>query len=317
MSEEKKEIPRLELLKPINLKEEYLHRIGFLPDMHCGETRAVMKRGFITREGNPILPNAAQAIINMQWHRVARLFDKYKVQALFLPGDTFGGLNPIESGRHMMFGMQDQIRMAKELLVPIAQDRKVFVWRGTQYHEYPKGVGEAHEDLVTKLCAEGIDAYFMGAHSYMELVCPKRTRRIFVAHESPKALVYPATMASRDIMWALYGEARGTNLPVDAIVRAHLHYWLHVDHDGIHAVQLPCWLGHTPYKQTIKYFFKLQPTIGGALMLVDNDGRMRFWGGSYPFSLNQEERTRLHRACIGVKELDPTEERRVVKKCLS
>jgi len=210
--------------------------------------------------------------------------------------------------------------MARDLLLPIVKDRKVLVWRGTMYHEYPKNVGEAHEDLVSKLREEGIDAEFMGPHSYLDFVGPKRTRRIFVSHEAPTALVHPATLMSRDIGWALASEARGTTLVVDGIVRAHIHTWIHVDHSGIHAVQLPCWLAHAPYKSTIKYFFKLQPTIGGAMMLVDEVGRMQFWGGSYPFSPNQQERLAIHTECIKVKPIDPLEEIKsygVNKECLS
>jgi len=302
-------LPRLKVLKPLRKTQTFIHRIGFLPDMHVGETRAVMLKGFHNEDGQPQMPNETQKIINMQWKRVGKLFNDFKVESIFIPGDTFGGINYRESGRYMYLRLPDQIKMARDLLLPLAKNRKVFVWRGTQYHEYPKGVGEAHEDLVDKLRAEGIDAYFMGPHSYMELVGPKRTRRIFVAHEAPTALVNPATLMSRDINWALEGEARGSSLRVDAIVRAHIHTWLHVDHSGIHAVQLPCWLGHTPYRSTIRYFFKLQPTIGGAMLLVDNMGRMRFWGGSYPFSLNQPERVELHRACINIESIDPLGER--------
>lgn len=320
MNEEAIKTARLDVLKPIRKCYTYTHRIGFLPDIHAGETRAVMLKGFVNREGQPQMPNRVQELINLQWKRTAKLFDQYKVQAICVVGDAFGGINRLESGRYMFLRIPDQVRMARDLLLPMAKDRKVFVWRGTMYHEYPRNVGEAHEELVSKLREEGVDAKFMGPHSYMDFVGPKRTRRMFISHEAPTGLVHPATLMSRDIQWALSSEARGTTLRVDAIVRAHLHTWLHVDQSGMHAVQLPCWLAHAPYKQTIKYFFKLQPTIGGAMMLIDDVGRMKFWGGSYPFSPNQAERLAIHRECIRVEPVDPLEEIKtygVTKKCLS
>lgn len=302
--------------KTLTLKQKYTHRIGFLPDLHCGESRAVMGDEFVTEENQVIKPNRVQEIINKQWKRVAKQFDELKVQDIFMVGDGMGGINYLESGRYMFIRLPDQIRLAADLLETVSKNRKIYVWRGTQYHEYPKGVGEAHEELVSKLRERGIEAEFMGPHSYVELIGKQRVRRLFIAHECPTGLVYPATLLSRRITWALEGEAAGTTLPVDAIIQAHGHHWLHVDHSGIHGVALPCWLAHTPYKATIKYFFKLQPTIGGAVMVMDECGRLDFWGGSYPFSLTRAERLELHRACIKVKKLEPIGSG-VEHKCLS
>lgn len=292
--------------KTLKMSMEYTHRIGCLPDIHAGESRAVMTDDFETDEGQKISPNPAQKLIKKQWDKTIEMYDKLKVQYIFVVGDAFGGINRIESGRYMFCRIPDQIRLAADLLEPVCKNRKLLVWRGTQYHEYPKGVGEAHLELVNRLRGRGVDAEFMGAHSYIELVGPKRTRRLFVAHEAPTGLVYPATLMSRDIMWATMGGGDKT-LEVDGIVRAHLHHWLHVDHSGKHAVQLPCWLAHTPYKQTIKYFFKLQPTIGGTVIVMDSKGRLDFWGGSPPFCMGREERIALHRETVKIKPLDPLE----------
>jgi len=317
-------------------RNEFPIRIGFLPDIHAGETRGVCTPTFQYKDAGGLTQtynaNTVQLMLYRLWKRNIELFKKYGVQHIFVVGDAFGGENYREKRALTFLKNSDQVTLAADLLeeVYLGCDKKVdfYIWRGTKYHELPAGIGEMHEALVEKLQSRGIPARFMYQISYVELYGGKsvytgkeRVRRIFVAHEAPTALCHPATLMSRDIDWCLASQASGTTLPVDAIVRAHIHNWLHVDHSGIHAIQLPCWLGHVPYKSTIKYFFKLQPVLGGAMMLMDEYGRLQFWGGSYPFGFSREERLEFHRLCVTTAKIEP--KKRLSKtygvnsKCLS
>lgn len=301
-------------------RNEFPIRIGFLPDMHTGETRSVCTPTFQYKDAGGLVQtyhaNKAQLMLYKLWKRNIELFKKYGVQHVFVIGDAFGGENYREKRALTFLKNSDQVTLAADLLeeVYVGCDKSVdfYIWRGTKYHELPAGQGEMHESLVEKLRSRGIPAKFMYQVSYVELYGGKsvytkkeRIRRIFVAHEAPTALCHPATLMSRDIDWCLTSQASGNTLPVDAIIRAHIHNWLHVDHSGIHAVQLPCWLGHVPYKSTIKYFFKLQPTLGGAMMLMDEYGRLDFWGGSYPFGFSREEKLEFHKLCITMAKIKP------------
>jgi len=295
-------------------------RVGFLSDIHAGETRAVCTPTFDYMDAGG-LPhtyhaNAAQLMLWELWKRNIELFKQYGVQHIFVVGDAFGGSNYREGGAFMFLTKPHQVELAANLLETVWEgcDRKVdfFIWRGTKYHESKAGEGEMHERLVEKLQARGIGARYMHQISYVELYGGKsvytgkeRIRRLFISHEAPTALCHPATLMSRDINWALQAEASNSALEVDAIIRAHLHNWIHVDHSGIHAVQLPCWLGHVPYKSTIKYFFKLQPTLGGAMMLMDEYGRVQFWGGSFPFGLMKSNKLKFHKLCVTSCKLRP------------
>lgn len=289
------------------LKNKYSIRVGFLPDIHAGSTRAVCTPTFHYVSDGEHLPkqyvaNEAQLILYDLWERNIKLFKKYKIQHVFVVGDAFQGENYIEKGAFTFIPKQSQIDLAADLLEEVYDgcDKKIdfYVWSGTKYHEMRLGDMNMHRILVDELLKRGIPAKYMYQTSYVELKNKNRTRRLFVAHEAPTALVYPATLMSRDIQWSLQSQATGSTLPVDAIIRAHLHSWLHVDHSGKHAVQLPCWQGQVPYKATIKYFFKLQPTLGGAIMLMDEYGRLDFWGGSYPFGFTKEEKIKFHRLCV-------------------
>jgi len=299
------------------IKNVYPIRVGFMSDLHCGASRGICLEEFETKEGTIIKPNKIQKMLRMLWLRNIELFKKYAVQYICVVGDAIAGSNPAEAGAFISLTEKpDQVEMAAQLLQEVWEgcNRKpVFlVWAGTPYHESRKGEADHHEELVDKLRARGITAKYMRDASYVELFGGKdvltgedRTRRLFMAHEAPTALVYPATLLSRDINWSLESEASHTSLPIDAIIRGHLHHVLHVDHSGKHAYQLPCWLAHTPYKATIKYFFKFQPSLGGAMMLMDEYGRLQFWGGSYPFGFTRKEYLAIHKLCVTNIGLNP------------
>jgi len=289
----------------LTIRQRYPVRVGFLSDLHCGDSRAIMTSKFINDDKQTIKPNEVQKILWRHYRRVANLFRELKTQYIWVPGDCFAGNNKKEVGAWIFLRLQEQIRLAADLLTYVWQicDKKpiFFVWRGTTYHELQKGLGDMHQTLVDLLRSRGIKALYLDQAAYIEFKTPQRTRRIFIAHEAPTALVYPATLMSRDINWALQAAATGQALSVDAIIRAHIHHWLHVDQYGIHAVQLPCWQAFHPYKSTVKYFFRLQPDIGGAFMLIDEKGRFTFWGGSYPFSPTKKEYQKLHIASMNIK----------------
>lgn len=288
--------------EPLELTYKHYFRIAFISDVHFGETRAVFPPELATSDGQVILPNDAQKLLYKHWRRVASLLDKYKVHCITMPGDLIGGINVYESGRFMRPSrIPDQVDGLLQLILPICKGRKVLIYRGSGYHDYPQGVGEVHKEVAERLAKEGVDSEYQDLHSYLELHGPKRMRRLFIAHEGPRYLVYPPNLAARDIQWAVMSGARGDTLEVDAIIRAHLHVWFHLDYMGKHAIQLPTWLAHTPYQATSRYFFRLQPTIGAALLLVDEMGRIDVWGGSYPWSPSREEQLELHKATVKVE----------------
>lgn len=318
------------------LKNEFPIRVGFLNDIHGGETRAVCTPTFEYKDAGGLThiyhANEVQLMLYNLWKRNIELYKKYGVQHIFVVGDAFAGDNYRENGAFVFINKPQQIELVANLLEEVYYgcDKKIdfLIWRGTTYHESKAGEGEMHKRLIEKLQSRGIPAEYMYQVSYVELhggksihTGEKRMRRIFVAHEAPTALCHPATLMSRDIDWCLQSQASGNSFPVDAIIRAHIHNWLHVDHSGIHAIQLPCWIGHVPYKSTVKYFFKLQPVLGGAMMLMDEYGRLQFWGGSYPFGFNKEDKLRIHELCVTSCKLEP--EKRIPKtygvndKCLS
>ena len=285
----------------LTLKHRYPLRIGFIADTHVGTTRALSLPEFITRDGQTIKANQVQQILYKHWERMSKIFEKYRINYLFLVGDAFGGLNPLRDGAYRFLDLPDQIELATQLLLKLLGDRKeeiiVLIWRGNDYHETTPGISEMHLELTKRLQSENIVSEFMGESAYVEIEGLNKIKRLFVSHLAPSALQSPPTMMSREINWWLKAKTTKDILPVDAIIRAHLHKWYYVEHDGIQAVQLPCWQGFVPYKNSNKYYPKLQPNIGGVLGLINESGRITFT----PFLLPEEERLELAREVIKIK----------------
>lgn len=260
----------------LEIKNRFPLRIGIISDLHCGQINGLMPPFFHTRYGQVIEANPVQKLLWEEVLWLERKFDELGVQYIFNLGDNFGGRNYIGRGAYIFLENADQVTLAKESLMPLVKDRISYVWHGTDYHELRKGEGEMHEVLVNELRADGVEAHYVGDIALVELKDSKRLRRLLVTHESPTAIVYPATLQSREIQWILMQMGTGKLPKIDAVIRAHTHHWLHVDHDSIHQISVPCMCGLPIYKATKKYFAKLLPDIGAVVLLVDEEGRMHY-----------------------------------------
>jgi len=293
----------------LQLKDSYPLRMAAVSDLHAGASRAGMPSIFTTKEKNTVRPNPVQKIINDHWKFYWKKMDEFKAQVVLVIGDVFAGTNRREraSELEVVKSLEDQFTMGLELLKPHVKNRTVLVWGGTGYHESQDT--RLHRRLAEELEPYANQSVYMGGVSYLELLGRKRMRRILVAHEAPSAFVYTAMVMSREITFHNALTQEGKTLPVDMIIRAHLHRWIHVDEGYVHYILVPCWQGFVPYKTTIKYFGKLQPDIGGALILVDDKDRIRPW----EFRLSKEMNRELHKQVI---KITPIEKGKVIEKCL-
>ena len=303
--------------KPMVLKHSYPIRSLFLADFHCGAWSGLQPKKFITTDGRTFTQNPVQKILYNQFQRIKEVADEFKIQYIFFLGDLLNGLNYRGKGHGVTCELRDQKRMAVQLLSEIAQDRTIYIISGTRYHSIPKGEGEPEENVAVDLRDRGFSAHFLGDMALIDLEELKRKRRIYIAHEASAGLVSQANLMSREINWALEAIAKGKVRSIDAIFRAHLHHYVHVDHSRIHAVQVPCFAGLTAYNQTIKYFFKLQPDIGAVTMFADEEGRLRIW----EFLMSKEAHMKMTELIIKVQPVSPNlyleNQRDVYSKCLS
>lgn len=303
--------------KPITLKHIYPLRALFLADFHCGAWTGLQPKRFTTTDGRVMTQNPVQKMLYKQFQKIKEVADEFKVQYIFFLGDLLNGLNYRSKGHGVTCEIRDQKRMAVQLLSEIAKDRTIYIISGTKYHSIPKGEGEPEEDVAVSLRDRGFSAKYIGDMALIDLEGLKRKRRIYIAHEASAGLVSQANLMSREINWALEAIAKGKVRNVDGVFRAHLHHYVHVDHSRIHAVQVPCFAGLATYKQTIKYFFKLQPDVGAVTMFADEEGRLRIW----EFLMSKEDHMKMTEQIIRVQpissEIYIENQRDVHRQCLS
>ena len=244
--------------------------------MHVGSRYGLCPKKYLSPTGDELsmAMNAGQKSLLESWNLFLTKMKEMEIDTIFLVGDVCAGANFKEGGVYMMTtDMNEQVEMATHLLEPLCKGKKVAIWSGTPYHE-------ARDFRIHQLLAEFLNGKFYGAMSNMRI---EPTRKVVnVAHATTSAMVYPETVLSRDILFMKEAEALGKLFKTHAIIRGHRHSFVEIHKHDVHYISLPCWEMFTPYYKNVQWYFRNQPDIGGALMLVDIEERLRFMHFLYP-----------------------------------
>jgi len=250
--------------------------IALLADLHVGCRYAVFPEDFVSEEGNNLSAtmNDMQVKLLEYFKHYVQVCNDLNVDSVFLVGDLIAGTNPSEQGRLMVTtNLNEQKEACIKLLEPLCKGRKVGVWSGTRYHD--SLTYRTEQDI-----ARHFKGKFFGEIANVRLVPSNRVASI--SHHGHSAIIYPETAFGRDMTFYLESMALGKLPKIDIIIRAHLHRWCYIHRYKIHYVSLPCFQGFVPYPRAVKYFGKLQPDIGGAILFIDEEDRIRVWHYLYP-----------------------------------
>ena len=207
---------------------------------------------------------------------------KWQVKEVWVVGDALAGLNPAERGRRRRGTLDEQVRVAVELLDMMPKKATIKVWSGSEYHESIETM--LHERIVEQLKLRGRKALFRGAWSFEKV----GDTTAFVCHHSSTAIVYPETPMIRDSRWFKIQYFDGKLPKVHWIIRAHKHISKFVDDRGIYIIQLPAWQTIAPWSRILKQFPMWIPDIGAAFIWTEQ-GRRRYQEWLYPPFLIDEK----------------------------
>jgi hypothetical protein len=73
------------------------------------------------------------------------------------------------------------------------------------------------------------------------------------------------------------------------IIRAHKHEFIELHKSSIRYMVLPCWQFYVPYDKAVEWYSKWQPDIGGAILLADEEMRLRPLHFVYPNIVDPEK----------------------------
>lgn len=263
--------------KLIKLDRKFVKVIAMVADLHVGSRYAVCPDDYISPKDGQNLSagmNKGQKQLLEYWKDYCKKMDELHADTVFIVGDAIQGINPAGKGLGVMTtDLDEQIEMAIKLLKPLCKNRDVMVWSGTPYHE-------SVDFRAHKYIAEAFKGKFFS--DVANLRFSGSSKIINVAHTSSEALIYPETSHSRDIRFMLEANALGKNYKANVIVRAHKHMFVEIHKYDIHYISLPCWQTFVPYEKSVRWYFKFQPDIGGAVLFIDDKDRVDCWHFLYP-----------------------------------
>lgn len=255
-----------------------LRKVLAIADLHILSNYGLAPKVFEGEEGSILKPNEGQERLLKYWKHLCGIVDteKWKPQEIWIVGDIFAGLNPIELGRRKRGSLDEQFHAAEFLIKKLPEDIPIKIWSGSSYHA-SKAV-QMHEKVAESL-DHNRDASFKGSWSYEEI---GKSKRAFVTHEASSAVVYPATPMVRDSRWFKQQFADGKMPRINLIVRAHKHAMHYIDDRSIKILQLPCWQLLVPYKGSMRMFPMYQPDLGGVFIHLDGNDRISIQEWLYP-----------------------------------
>lgn len=248
----------------VKITAEYERAIALAADLHVGSRFALCPEKWITSSGgrlDKLMAKGQQQLLTYWRDYVEKMRRDFHVDTVFLVGDIIAGKNEREYGCGLITAdLTEQVEGAIKILEPLCKGLNVHVWSGTPYHE-------SADYKVHKVIADAFDGVF---HGYLALLRIKPSEKIaFITHEAPVAPVYPETATARDLLHKFKAEGLGKIPKINIIVRAHRHVSDYKHKRDIHVVNLPCWCCFAPYPKLTRYYFLMQPDIGGALLLIE------------------------------------------------
>ena len=266
----------IEKFKIKELIKIFPRRIALISDTHIASQYALMPEVVIDAKGNRFEANPGQKQILNYFKSFCAKCDELEVDTSVHLGDMIHGQNHREMGLDLITtDLNVQKDMAFELLKLICKGRRTFFIAGSGYHQ---GMGKANspeKDVCDRLGSlSGYKTEWLGSVANIRF---KPSKKIWhLQHGESASIVYRAGVLERDSNFLKIAEA-DNNLPhIDIVARGHWHTFLHLHSDRIHFIQTPCWATWTPWKWA-RLFYGKQPTIGGIICLLDEEGRLTAW----------------------------------------
>jgi len=236
--------------------------------MHVGSRHAVFPDNFYSGlEGNLLGLNKGQKMLLEYWEDFVEKCEKNRVDTVVLDGDIIHAQNRAEYGRYTMTtNLDEQVDAAYRLLRPLCDERDTYVFDATGYHE-------SLDSRLHKALADRLGAKYMGALA--DLIFSDR--RFQITHGTGGASIYRETKMGRDGFFMKWAEGMEKLPRTDVLVKGHFHEFIHIHAKKQHLIQLPCWQTFVPWQGALSNIGRMQPDIGGVIVFIDEDARIRVW----------------------------------------
>lgn len=253
------------------------HSILVVNDLHVGSVYGLLPPNFKSSSGAVIGQNPGQKHLWRCWKELARRVSKIKISAVVVNGDAIDGPQVKSRGQESCLpDLNDQERAAVDVLQylfdklaegPSGKNFERYFVQGTEYHD---GRGaENFENVARELKGEKYRGLGTGVHSKEVLDLEIEGVVINFAHHvggGGGGITRGNALDKEMIMSALAGKL-GKFPKADCLVRAHMHFFCHVEHGSKHGAIAPAWQLQTRFMRH-RSVYQMVPDIGALLLHI-------------------------------------------------
>jgi hypothetical protein len=258
------------------------YSILILNDLHAGSVFGMLPPDFQTSDSGTRGQNSGQKYLWDCWTNLAGIVSQAKLDAIVINGDAIDGPQVKSRGQECaLTDLNDQQRAAiKTLKVmtnainagPSGKIPLYFV-QGTEYHD---GRGaENFENIAQEMGGEIYSGLGTGRYSHEVLDLEFEGVELNVAHHvgGGGGITRGNALDKEMIMSALAGKM-GKFPRTDCLIRAHMHFFCHVEHASKHGVIAPCWQLQTRFMRH-RSVYQMVPDIGAIVVHIDPEAKKR------------------------------------------
>jgi hypothetical protein len=259
-----------------------MKKIIVVSDTHAGSSYGLMPPDAYSADG-PRPQNDGQKYLWNCWLAATETMRELNPDYYVFLGDAIDGDQWREGGRKLQtVAATDQVHWASEVLakmpreLPKTKDKvPLYMIHGTPYHDGKSG---EHIEFLAEKCSAVPPTrgyHLAGRHSFHYMDLEIGDVILNFLHEIPGGVgFYRGTAMDREMLWSAIAGKAGKSLVADHVHRAHLHYFVHIEHASKHGVINPCWQLTSAYAMR-KSAYRMQPDIGFTVIYVDETAKSR------------------------------------------
>lgn len=245
-------------------------------DTQCGSIYGLWPDGYELGDGGSYGLNPGQRYLwDTFLHLANRLNRAWRIglinpTGLIFMGDAIDGKQRAqEAGEAVTARLSDQVGAfvaCMNLLREPLPQMPLYVIQGTEYHDAKSG--DAIDGAAAALGAVEYGGAGSGRYSHEVLDLDVGGVVVnFAHHISALTGFYRATSIDKEALWSAIAGKDGKLPKADVIARAHVHYFIHVEHESKHAVVGPCWQLQTRFMRKASVY-RMLPSIGAYIIRV-------------------------------------------------
>jgi hypothetical protein len=257
------------------------YSVLILNDLHAGSIFGMMPPDFRTSADAVVGQNPGQKHLWSSWLDLAKRASKGKLDAVVVNGDAIDGPQVKSRGQECTLpDLNDQERAAIETLEIITNTIRgpsgkvpLYFVQGTEYHD---GRGaENFENIAHKMGGVHYNGLGTGRFSHEVLDLEFDGVVLNIAHHvgGGGGITRGNSLDKEMIMSALAGKI-GKFPKADCVIRAHMHFFCHVEHASKHGVIVPSWQLQTRFMRH-RSVYQMVPDIGSVIIHIDPEAKKR------------------------------------------